>query len=74
MNNLALASFCLFLASLPGVAQNPRHPFTFDDAATLHCAVPVAISPDGKSILQRATYDHLATGEKHSGPSPQNLG
>ena len=56
MSNLAFASFFLFIVSIPAVTQNARHPFTFDDAATLHSAVAVAISPDGKSILYRVTY------------------
>jgi len=56
MSNLAFASFFLFIVSIPAVTQNARHPFTFDDAATLHSAAAVAISPDGKSILYRVTY------------------
>ncbi len=56
MSNLAFASFFLFIVSIPAVTQNARHPFTFDDDATLHSAAAVAISPDGKSILYRVTY------------------
>ncbi len=36
-------------------AQAP-HPFTFDDFATLHQAAPVAVSPDGKTILYRVQF------------------
>jgi dipeptidyl aminopeptidase/acylaminoacyl peptidase len=56
MSNLAFASFFLFIVSIPAVAQNARDPFSFDHAATLHYAAPVAISPDGKGILYRVTY------------------
>ena len=37
-------------------AQNTRHPFNFDDAATLRRAQAVAVSPDGKSILYRVGF------------------
>ncbi|HEX3820486.1 MAG TPA: S9 family peptidase [Candidatus Sulfotelmatobacter sp.] len=46
-----------FLAiSILSIAQNSRHPFTIDDASSLHSAAPVAVSPDGKSILYRVRY------------------
>ena len=53
MRNLALASILLFAVSISAPPQDSRHPFTFADAATLHRAAPVAISPDGKNILYR---------------------
>jgi len=51
MRHLVSASILLFVASILAVAQSARHPFTFDDAATLRSAHAVAVSPDGKSIL-----------------------
>jgi len=51
MRNLAatLALLCAF-TNIAG-AQNARHPFTVDDAATLRNARAVAVSPDGKTVL-----------------------
>jgi dipeptidyl aminopeptidase/acylaminoacyl peptidase len=37
-------------------AQQQRHPFTADDAATLHHAQAVAVSPDGKTILYKVVF------------------
>jgi dipeptidyl aminopeptidase/acylaminoacyl peptidase len=51
MRHLVSASILLFVASILAVAQSARHPFTFDDAATLRSAHAVAVSPDGKSVL-----------------------
>ncbi|MGD0824014.1 MAG: S9 family peptidase [Terriglobales bacterium] len=51
MRHLVSASILLFVASILAFAQSARHPFTFDDAATLRSAHAVAVSPDGKSIL-----------------------
>ena len=52
-----LAAVVLLLSSaLIARAQNVRHPFTFDDAATLRHAQAVAVSPDGKSILYRVGF------------------
>jgi dipeptidyl aminopeptidase/acylaminoacyl peptidase len=48
---LAISTFVL--------AQTTRHNFTFDDAATLHSAAAVAISPDGKSILYAVRFGGL---------------
>src|ERR1700751_3998851 len=46
-----------FLAiSITSPAQDSRHPFTIDDAASLHSAAAVAVSPDGKNILYRVRY------------------
>ena len=55
MRNLVLASVLLFLVSI-SAAQNALHPFTVDDAATLHSAAAVAVSPDGKSVLYRVRF------------------
>jgi dipeptidyl aminopeptidase/acylaminoacyl peptidase len=38
------------------LAQNSRHPFTIEDAATLHSASAAAISPDGKNILYAVRF------------------
>jgi len=51
MRHLVSASILLFVASILAFAQSARHPFTFDDAATLRSAHAVAVSPDGKSVL-----------------------
>jgi len=52
-----LAALVLLLASaLISHAQNARHPFNFDDAASLRHAQAVAVSPDGKSILYRVGF------------------
>jgi len=42
--------------SLSAGAQNTRHPFTVDDAASLRSAAAVAVSPDGKSVLSRVHF------------------
>jgi dipeptidyl aminopeptidase/acylaminoacyl peptidase len=55
MRNPAIASL-LLVSSIFCAAQNARHPFTIDDAATLRSAHAVAISPDAKSILYRVTF------------------
>ena len=45
----------LTVASAPMLvdAQGDKHPFTFDDWVALRVAAPVAIAPDGKTILYR---------------------
>ena len=53
MRTLALATLLL---ALPAFAQNQRHPFTFEDAASLHSATSIAVSPDGKDILYRVRF------------------
>ncbi|HUO13663.1 MAG TPA: prolyl oligopeptidase family serine peptidase [Verrucomicrobiae bacterium] len=53
MRNAVLA---IMFFSIFACAQDQRHPFTFDDAANLHSAAAVAISPDGKEILYRVRY------------------
>jgi dipeptidyl aminopeptidase/acylaminoacyl peptidase len=56
MRNLMTASLILFAVSIPAFAQSARHPFTFDDAANLHDAQAVAVSPDGKTILYSVRF------------------
>ncbi|MGC1524079.1 MAG: S9 family peptidase [Steroidobacteraceae bacterium] len=51
MRNLFLAFAVLSLFSIAAATQSARHAFTADDAATLHSAAAVAVSPDGKNIL-----------------------
>ncbi len=53
MRTLALATLLL---TLPAFAQNQRHAFTFEDAASLHSATSIAVSPDGKDILYRVRF------------------
>jgi dipeptidyl aminopeptidase/acylaminoacyl peptidase len=55
MRSLAL-SIILLSISISATAQNGRHPFWVDDAANLHSAAAVAVSPDGKSILYRVRF------------------
>ncbi len=50
MQNRVFSCVLLFF-SISAAAQSARHPFTADDAATLHSAAAVAVSPDGKNIL-----------------------
>ncbi len=47
--------FSLLAVSLC-LAQPARHPFTFDDGSTLRSAHPVAVSPDGKTVLYRVSF------------------
>jgi dipeptidyl aminopeptidase/acylaminoacyl peptidase len=49
-----LAAF-LFASALSAFAQDSvvRHPFTFDDYVAIRNAAPVAVSPDGRTILYR---------------------
>jgi len=56
MRPLVFASTLLFVASISASTQSTRHPFTFDDAATLRSAHAVAVSPDGKSVLYRVRF------------------
>lgn len=46
----------MLLAVIIAPAQTPRHPFTFDDAAALHSASAVAMSPDGKTVLYAVRF------------------
>ena len=58
MRKFVLTLFCLATALL-ATAQNTRHRFTADDAATLRHASAVAVSPDGKTILYRVGHGAL---------------
>jgi dienelactone hydrolase len=53
MCNLASAVILLFGVSIPATTQSAPQAFTFNDAATLHSAVAIAVSPDGRSVLYR---------------------
>jgi dipeptidyl aminopeptidase/acylaminoacyl peptidase len=55
MRNLVFAVILLAIA-IPATSQNPRHPFTFDDAAATHSASAAAVSPDGKTVLYRVRF------------------
>src|SRR5579862_2477424 len=61
MHKLTL-SFFLLLA-LTAHSQTSRHAFSFDDAASLRSALPVAVSPDGKSVLYQVRFGG------HKGPT-----
>jgi len=50
-----ISMLCLFVPTLLG-AQTQRHPFAFEDIATLRHAQAIAVSPDGKSILYRVGF------------------
>lgn len=45
----------LLLTGITALAQASKHPFTVDDAATLHRAFSIAVSPDGKGVLYRVS-------------------
>src|ERR1022692_3245584 len=45
------AILAILLAAGAAVFAAEKHPFTIDDAAALHSASAVAVSPDGKTIL-----------------------
>ncbi|MFZ0737215.1 MAG: S9 family peptidase [Candidatus Acidiferrales bacterium] len=52
----------LLLSSSIAINSSPargadKHPFGVDDYSALHAARAIAVSPDGKTILYRATYD-----------------
>ena len=61
MRQLAFASILLLAIAAPG--QSSRHAFTFDDAASLHSAEAVAVSPDGKTVLYQVRFGG------HKGPT-----
>ena len=56
MRNPIFALVIVFAVSIAASTQSTRHPFTFDDAAGLHSAHAVAVSPDGKTVLYRVTF------------------
>ncbi len=49
-------AFVVVVFSTFAFSQNSRHPFTFEDAETLHRASPAAVSPDGKSVLYSVRF------------------
>jgi hypothetical protein len=63
MRNFALASALFVMLSLLAVSQTTHHAFGFDDAASLHNAAAVAVSPDGKNVLYRMQFGG------HKGPT-----
>jgi len=63
MRNFALAPAVFMMLSLLAVSQTTHHAFSFDDAASVHSAVAVAVSPDGKNVLYRVQFGG------HKGPT-----
>jgi dipeptidyl aminopeptidase/acylaminoacyl peptidase len=54
MTRPAVIAIMLCLRALSASAQDASgHPFTFDDYASLRSAAPVAVAPDGRTILVR---------------------
>ena len=56
MRNFILPSILLVTFATSGLAQSSRHPFGIDDAASLHSAFTVAVSPEGKNVLYRVRF------------------
>ena len=56
MRNPIFALVILVAVSIAASTQRTRRPFTFDDAAGLHSAHAVAVSPDGKTVLYKVTF------------------
>ena len=46
-----VASLSLVVMAIPASGQTNRHPFVFDDWASLHSASAAAVAPDGSTIL-----------------------
>src|SRR5215467_1557289 len=63
MRNFALAPALCTVLSFLAVSQTTHHAFSFDDAASLHSAAAVAVSPDGKNVLYRVQFGG------HKGPT-----
>ena len=61
MRKLAFLSILLF--AIAAHSQSSRHAYTFDDAASLHSAAAVAVSPNGKSVLYQVHFG------SHKGPT-----
>ena len=61
--NFALIVLCC--SALPAATQNSRHPFTFEDAATLRSANAMAVSPDGKTVLYQVTFGGAKGPDNH---------
>lgn len=53
----------LLLSAVAAQSQTSRHAFSFDDAASLRSALPVAVSPDGKTVLYQVHFGG------HKGPT-----
>ncbi|HUI82640.1 MAG TPA: prolyl oligopeptidase family serine peptidase [Candidatus Binatia bacterium] len=56
MRKIAVTLAVLFFLAAILEAESTRHPFSFDDAATLRRATAVAVSPDGKTVLYRVSF------------------
>ena len=56
MRKLGFSLLLLLLFSTAAFTQTARHPFTFEDAETLHHAAAAAVSPDGKTVLYAVHY------------------
>ena len=56
MRDRVIACVLVGVISVTAAAQSGRHPFTFDDAKSIHSARAVAVSPDGKSILYEVSF------------------
>lgn len=62
----ALLAVLVFLVPSSASANPPQqHPFGIDDYSALHSARPIAISPDGKTILYDITTDGTKGPTKH---------
>lgn len=51
-----LAAIPTFAQKAPLQTSSQKHPFGFDDWAALRSAQPVAVAPDGKTILYEVTF------------------
>jgi dipeptidyl aminopeptidase/acylaminoacyl peptidase len=56
MRNSAFLLIVLLAGIVTVTAQDSRHPFVFEDAANLHSASAVAVSPDGNNVLYRVRF------------------
>ena len=56
MRSLVFGLVLLFVVPIPATTQSTRRSFALEDAASIHSAVAVAISPDGKSVLYRVGF------------------
>ncbi len=69
MRTKAIRCGSVLLAAMAAIAGAARaadkHPFNFDDYTALHRAVPVAVSPDGKTILYAVSFEGTKGPEKH---------
>jgi dipeptidyl aminopeptidase/acylaminoacyl peptidase len=65
MHILTFALIVLCCSALPAASQSSRHPFTFDDAATLRSANAMAVSPDGKTVLYQVSFGGAKGPDNH---------